>query len=67
MIKMEPAPNREAFYSRERSTFGELTSWFIQLKKMSEDNNKRTHTESNDTTTNSSNKRRYVVVKKSDK
>ena len=65
---MEPAPNREAFYSRERSTFGELTNWFIQLKKMSEDNNKRSHTEANNMdSNNSSNKRRYVVVKKSDK
>ena len=64
---MNPAPNSEPLYSREHMTYDELTNWFIQLKKMSEDNNKRSHTEANNTETNSSNKRRYVVVKKSDK
>ena len=62
---MDPVPDRD---STEHNTFGELTNWFIQLKKMHEDNNKRSHAEANNTETNSSKKRRYVVLqhKKSD-
>ena len=49
---------------RERSTYGELTSWFLQLKKMSEDNNKRSRLETSNTDVkNDPKKRRYVVLK----
>jgi hypothetical protein len=57
-------PDRERFYARERSTYGELTNWFLELKKMSEENNKPSLLEASNTDIkNDQKKRRHVVLK----